>query len=224
MRAEKVKNVRTVKSRTTVFLSAVLTLSLLPSSAFAEGLPHNFVDLYGANSCETVVIEGVTYQFIFSYDVAGNRTISITNTVDGAVDVVVCDESSATLFVNGEPVGTFIYLVGDSRSATVTQALRAGYVYLYPFSTFISWSGGVAVAVLAAMIAAAAPVLGPAGVLAAMGSAALTVLASMAAGATVSGDLYQFQPASPPYHYQLQWKLKVSEGSTYGIFTSYFTV
>lgn len=80
----------------------------------------------------------------------------------------------------------------------------------------ISWKLGTTVSVVAGALAVYLPSLGAAGVIAAMGSGSLSILASAATGGTlnVKYEWYQVGITTPQYRYY--WSFKASTGDTYG--------
>ena len=83
-------------------------------------------------------------------------------------------------------------------------------------SEYITWGKGISTAALAASISVVLGFLGPAGVIAAMGTSAVGVIAAGAIGGTVNVELqmYQLPLVAPQYRYI--WSFKASTGDFYG--------
>jgi len=210
-----------VKGLVTLIVSTIMVTMGLGTLAYGNQSDTTVGDLYTQEITEVACIDGVEFSYHLHYNEEGYKTIDITSDNASQTDTLVYNTHDSTIYLNGDKLGYVKTRISTDGKASNS---RAGYVYQYSFSNYVSWAAGTSVAVVAAAIAVPLAFMGPAGVIAAMGSAALSALSSSAIGGTVSGDLYQFLPASSPLYYQNIWRFKASTGATYGSFTSYITV
>lgn len=184
----------------TVFLSMS---NILIQPVFATSYQNTKCDLYAQKASETVTIEGIDYTYHYFYE-GENRVITITNNRDNSTDKIVYNTKSNITYINN-----------DAQPIASWQTLSKE-------SNYVSWAKGTTVAVVAGAIAVALSGLGAAGVIAAMGTTALGVLAAAAIGGTVNLELqwYYAPPAATQYRYL--WSFKASTGDRYGTYVSHF--
>lgn len=167
--------------------------------------------MYEEEQVEVVNISDVNYSYSYFYE-NGNRTILITNDANDTVDKVWFDEETSTIYLNGE---VFAIPIGDSHQNDISLA-ATGWQTISSSSHYISWAKGTTVAVVAAALAVYLGTLGTAGVIAAMGTAALGTLAANAIGGTLYVKLQEYYvPLSTP-QYRYEWSFTASTGTSYG--------
>lgn len=195
---------------------------IYPVKAADETILPNDQMMYEENSSETVNINGINYTYQYSLDENNNRTICITNDVDSFVDRITYLKETGEIYLNNEILGKVKTLTSDSEKID-NYTSRDAFVYFGPLNEYISWAKGTTAAAVAAVIAVALPSLGAAGVIAAMGTAALGVLAASSIGGTVKGSIYRLNST---YHiqYKYVWSFTASNGDRYGTYTSFTPV
>lgn len=161
-------------------------------------------DLYSQNAIEEVKIDDVTYYFHYFYE-DGNRAIVVTNNVDTKAEKITYNIRSAT---------TTFYR--NSTNENLIQSTSSGWVLISSESHRITWGEGMTVAAVAAAISAGLGFIGGAAVIAAMGTAALSVLAAGAVGGTLYVDTYCMTIPLQPTHYLYVWSFTASTGDSYG--------
>lgn len=164
-----------------------------------------YINFYIDNKIETVNIDGITYAYYFYYE-NGNRAITITNDSTNNIDTIVYDEVSSTIYLNTG----FHALVKSQPSMLSTVSI--GWETLSKSSDYISWAKGTSVAIIAGMIAIYVGTLGPAVVIAAMGTGALSVLAASSVGGTVYVEAQMFSVPLVAPQYRYIWSFKASTG------------
>lgn len=198
-----------------IILVATLSVnSLFAQSVFASSKNTNIeYNLYDEEKNETVNIDGVNYTYKYTYK-NGNRVTIITNDTNNNIEELLYDESSSNMYLNGELITT------NQTESTQQQLLssRAYYVWqtLSSDSSYISWGKATTAAVLAGMIATALGSLGAAGVIAAMGTAALGVIAAQTSGGTVYNTLQMYTAPFMNPQYRTVWGFKAGTGDYYG--------
>lgn len=183
------------------------------AQAQSEALVENENDIYVQGKCETVNIEGINYTFEYSYK-NGNRVVHISNDKDGRIDKVYYNESEKKVYYNGKAV---MQLIESNKNISI--GLYGGWTTVGTDSHYISWGEAVGTAVLASMISiAVGHGVGASAVIAAMGTGALSTLASCAGGGTVYIQEQTLKvPLEPPRRRYL-WTFTASTGDSYGPF------
>lgn len=203
-----------------ILMVSVLTISAFP--AFANetmSVQTSNFDICAAEITETLTIEDVTYEYAYSYDKMGNRTIAIKDTVSGNVDIVKYDESSSKIYLNDTVIGS-VTSVNDSGDNATIMATNDDWILITgPDSTRISWAAGIGTAAIAGAIAVAVGSIGGAAVIAAMGAGALSVIASGTPGGTVTTTVYKLN-SNLIIQYKYVWSFRASTGDFYGPFTT----
>lgn len=170
---------------------------------------NSIYDICRQNITETINIDGINYTYDFYYE-NGNRVVKITNDMNKHIDKIIYDEELGIIYLNG--------VISARVSENKTQNARAmgEWETLSKDSKYITWGKGISTAALAASISVVLGFLGPAGVIAAMGTSALGVIAAGAIGGTVNVELqmYQLPLVAPQYRYI--WSFKASTGDFYG--------
>ncbi len=164
---------------------------------------------------ETVIIDNVSYRFDF-YSVAENEITRVTNLDTGEADIVLYNISEDAVYINGK---LSISRLQAQDSINSYGSTADGWQILGKDSYYVSWAVGTSTAVVATAIAAYLSTLGPAGVIAAMGTAALGSLASSCSGGTLYRELHMY---SNPIQYRYKWSFRAPTGTTYGAY--YYTV
>ena len=212
---KRIKRLISIFITTMIFLSAFIT----PASA------ANPADIgaYAKGLTETVKIENVNYTFHYFYDVDGNRAIEITEEDSNVSDVIVYNESAQTKYLNDDILATLeeldtIETIVETNNNFMNRSLE--WESLGSYSNRITWAQGVAVAVLAGLIAVYLACTGGA-VLAIMGWTTLSGLAYAATGGTIAGTLYRRIIAGQHYFRDI-WTFTANTGDKYGPFTTYY--
>ena len=178
-------------------------------------------DPYEKQVIETVTMDGVTYDFHLSYQ-NGNRTITITNNNDNSTDVVQCDTETMALTINGQTTLTHnqeqLYTI-----PVIVPTADPGWEVKTSGSHYISWAQGTTVAVVAAAISVYLGSLGPAGVIAAMGTAVLGTLAASCTGGTLYFE-YQTLIMVGVNQQRWMWTFTASTGDYYGPYYDYVVI
>lgn len=173
------------------------------------------VNLYEDRVTEVTEIDGVNYTFYYFLDKDGNRTISVANDRDSTIDTVKLNKNK--IYLNNELIGSI------DISLTSNSFIPQDSTWLYVGSSTdrVSWATGTAVATVAAIIAIPLASMGGAGVLAAMGTAAIGTLAASAIGGTIKVTTYRYNSI---FMHQLRhdWSFTASTGDYYGVY-SYIT-
>ena len=115
------------------------------------------------------------------------------------------------------------YKVEKTKDNGLQPYATDGWETLSNETHYVSWAKGTTVAVVAGVIAIYLGSLGVAGVIAAMGTGALSILAASAIGGTVYLKLQWFQAAFVAPQYRYLWSFKASTGDKYGTYVSHVT-
>lgn len=205
------------KTFAALLIVTVLVLSMSTQAAFAgDTLLGNLAglssaDIYGQGKTEIVNIDGADYTYHYSYDDEGNRTVTVEDNA-GNIDVLTYDQMTSSIFMNNEVIGT------TSTSNDSQLVCSTDYEYVGSDSFRVSWAAGTSVAVVAGAIAIAVAGLGAGGVIAAMGSGSLSILASNSIGGMVYVDYYTAQVGMQIFD-KFVWTFTASSGDSYGPFT-----
>lgn len=168
---------------------------------------------------ETAIIDGVTYIFNLYYrdDI---RTVSITNNKTDNIDVIRYDIGKAELVINGERFSTCSIESGEETSLVMPKDAEPGWEVKTSGTHYVSWAQGTTVAVVAAALSVYLGTLGPAGVIAAMGTGALGALAASCSGGTIYME-YQVLIMVGVNQQRWMWTFTASTDDFYGPFYSY---
>lgn len=173
-------------------LALLLTITLLVTGtipAFAQTTVSN-VDVYAEGCKETVTLGGEKYEYRYGYDTHNNKMVEITNIEAGATNVLIYDEATGQMYLDGNVVA-FVEK-GETNSFNNIQPKDVGWNYVTgPSTTRISFATGISAAAVAAIIATAVGSIGGAAVIAAMGLSALSVIAAGSIGGVVTTTLYK---------------------------------
>lgn len=191
-------------------LTIIFCLNICIIPTYAADSPSSTFSLN--NTSEIVEIEGTNYKYDF-YMEAGMRTVSITNMSTNAVDIVAYNPATSTMYLNGS---VFAEKIENSITPRSLGTTADGWEILSKDSHRITWAQGTTVAVVAGALAIYLATLGPAGVIAAMGTGTLGVLAASSSGGTlyVELDMYTAPFVTPQYRYV--WSFTASTGDKYG--------
>lgn len=201
----------------TMLTVAICASSLYIQPVFAATSAEFEYSLYENGVYETVNIEGTDYTYHYYYE-GNHRAISITNDKDKSVDKIVYDENALVMHVNNQT-----YKVEKTKDNGLQPYATDGWETLSNETHYVSWAKGTTVAVVAGVIAIYLGSLGVAGVIAAMGTGALSILAASAIGGTVYLKLQWFQAAFVAPQYRYLWSFKASTGDKYGTYVSHVT-
>ena len=203
---------------TLVFSLVVYSISPAVSSAASNSDSNVQIayDVYQNQESETILIEGTSYTYDYSYE-DGNRTIYITNNSDNTVDKVSYHEDNSKIYHNDEVIGA---VEDNSIEPSFSMAALNTWETISTDSKYISWAKGIGVSILAGIIAVGLGAIsfGATGaiVIAAMGTTALSILASGAVGGTIKIKYQRFMPSfGAPYHRWI-WSFTASTGDFYG--------
>lgn len=177
-------------------------------------------DMYSMQMSETLNIDGVNYTYQYHYK-NGNRAVTITNDLNDNIDEIVYDASSSNIYLNDEICGSIAN--NDEQLEEDTPSARAFYEWETCSSSTekISWAKGTTTAIVAGCIAIYLGTLGTAGVIAAMGPSALSILAASSVGGTLYVKLQSFIAPAAGTQYRYLWSFKASTGDLYGTYISH---
>ena len=207
-------------------LATITSTNLLiaqPAFAFSQNKvtvnaedSYNESDWYAENKIETVYIENTQYTYLYHYENA-NKTITITNNLNDTIEKIMIDQSS-NMYLNGNLIESYTQSVDNKEENPMRSSLaRASWQTLgNTEKSYISWGQATTAATLAALIAGKVGSLGPSGVIAAMGIAALGAIAGQCAGGTVYYTLQVYQAPFTTPMYRSLWGFKASTGDYYG--------
>lgn len=172
----------------TLAFQSTLAVAAQSNNKQMDVLKASITEMYNENSVEVVNIDGKNYTYNYSYDSNENKKIEIKND-DNTTDVLVYNESDSTVYLNDKPLATI-------EKAPSMEARKCNATAAWPHwsasSSKVSWSKGTTVSVAAAAISIAIGSLGASGVITAIGSGALSIIASNSIGGTVYQDLDKF--------------------------------
>lgn len=191
--------------KTKRFLAVILTIMCTFNILFAQ------TAYASEHTIETVEINGINYTYN-SFVENEKYFIIITNDVDGTTDTILFDISASILYLNGEVVSIIDNPIQSQSIGTTAD----GWEILSKNSHYISWKEGTTAAAIAAMISVALGFLGKAGVIAAMGSAALGAIAGCSIGGTVYVETHMRSVFLSPTQYRYEWTFTDSTGTLYG--------
>jgi len=201
----------------TILIIAIVSSNVLylPVVAANEKAVVNVnIDMYSQKLSESVTIDGVTYVYEYSYTSDGNRSISITDTVNLTSDVVIYDELSSTLLLNGEVIGRYVGSLSSPTTSTPNRSWRD-----LSYSTYyISWALGTTAAIAAGCIAAALGFIGGPAVIIAIGATAMGILAAATVGGTIHVTFQEYHLGGIYYQYRNAWSFTSSNGDYYGLY------
>lgn len=194
-------------------LSTILALICSINIAGFQTYAADFESEYTlANTSETVEIDGITYRYDFYAD-RGMRVVTITNLCDSTSDTVAYDPTTSVIYLNNS---VYAEKLEDSIATNSVGTTADGWEILSKETYRITWAQGTTVAVVAGAISVYLSSLGPAGVIAAMGTGALGVLAGSASGGTLYLELHMYSAPFVTPQYRYQWSFTASTGDKYG--------
>lgn len=196
-----------------MLLAMVVMFSFTIQPAFAATAGTAY-DLYANEGNENIYIDGTSYTYHYYYE-NGSRAIDIINNKNGHIDKIVYSEENQTLYLNENRLA----VIGNSFS-TLDSGFTDGWESLGTSSHYISWGESTTTAVIAGMIAIYLGSLGTAGVIAAMGVGALSIIAANANGGTITAEL-QWYHSMFYTQYRYIWTFVASTGDTYGPYISH---
>lgn len=219
------KRHKVIKQCIVTSLCCAMVVALVPSNVFAsEKGNEKETDMYSQNVTENVNIEGVNYTYEYYYDNNGQRNILITDTANSVSNTLTFNEQNSTFYLDNEKLGEVkTVLEKDSELENSAPQTRLNWKLQGTYHNKITWSRGTTVAVVAGAIAVYLATLGAAGVIAAMGSGSLSVLASNAIGGTLHRTLYRATTGSRVHH-KYNWSFVASTGQRFGTYTYQYTL
>lgn len=139
----------------------------------------------------------------------GNRAVTITNNINNNIDKIIYDIESSIMYLNGKVFSTF---VNNNNALYHSNDITAdGWKILSTDSHYISWREAIA-----GMIAVYLGTLGTAGVIAAMGTTALGIIAANSSGGTLYVELHSYSAPFVTPQYRFVWTFTASTGDSYG--------
>lgn len=201
-----------------LLLTLSLVFSLLINPAFAITESEQIYDPYKNQDIETVLFDGVPYTYYYSYE-NGNRVMIVENDQSGYSDELVYDTLTKIIYLNGDQISFAV-----TENSSLTSVTASDWVDVSEDSYYITWAAGSSTAVVAGAIALYLGSLGPYGVAAAMGPAALAAIASSSIGGTLDVAFSYFMVPFAPTQYRYIWSFTPSTNEkTYGPFYYHFT-
>lgn len=200
-----------------MLLTIAFALSFTIQPAFASAYTDAPYNPYINNDIETVTIDGTSYTYQYYYE-NDNRAINIKNNETGHMDKLVYDKASEIILLNNSQVSF------STNAVSTPTTAASGWESLGSSSHYISWAKATTVAAIAGMIAVYLGTLKAAGVIAAMGTTALGVLAASSGGGTVNVELQWFYAPFVTPQYRYIWSFKASTGDKYGPYISHVTM
>ena len=182
--------------------------------------PNRFSDNYS----ETIVLDGKSYTYIYSFDENGNKTVNIVENNSGKVEKLTYDESEGKFYLEGNVVAT----VCDTGEPILSREvdLRSGdtgWLYVCSGSRTITWEIGVAQAVLLAAIGIVLEGVALSAILVTVGNTALNALKDYYSGAVIEYDLYD-RIINYEDYMKYVWTIKVSTGRFGGPYNTVIAV
>lgn len=192
------------------FLALICAFNICIIPTFAADSTTDTFPL--GSTSEIVEIEGTNYKYDF-YMENGMRTVTITDLSTNTIDKVTYDPATSNIYLNGTIFAEKI----DNNIVPYSLGTTAdGWEILGKDSYRITWAQGTTVAVVAGAIAVYLATLGPAGVIAAMGTGALGALAACCSGGTLYMELHMFTAPFVAPQYRYVWTFTASTGDKYG--------
>lgn len=195
------KNVKKFLTIITAFTLAVVMVCTQPIKVCAATAG---ADMYAQRATEELVIDDVTYTLHYFYE-DGKRAISIENSKNSRVEKVTYDPATETMS----------YYEGADGQLEPNSS-SGDWILMGSSSHRVTWGEGMSAAAVAAAIAAGLGFLGAAGVIAAMGTAALGVLAAGATGGTIYLTTYYMNVPYQGTQYLYVWSFTANTGDSYG--------
>lgn len=219
------KKHRVIKQCIVTSLCLTMVVTLVPTKVFAsEKDINNEIDMYAQNVTENVNIEGVNYTYEYYYDSEGERSVLITDTTNSVSNVLTYNEESSTFYLDDEKIGEVeTVFEKDSKLDESSPLSRLSWQLQGTYHNKISWIRGTRTAIVAGAVATYLGTLGAAGVIAAMGAAALGTLAAQTIGGTLHRTLYRAKTGTRQ-HYKYNWSFVASTGQRFGTYTYQYTV
>lgn len=216
---------KVIKQGIITSLCLTMIVALVPSKAFADekGIESE-TDMYAQHVTENVNIEGVNYKYEYYYDSKGERNILVTNTATSESNILTYNEKTSTIYLDNEKLGEVkTVFENDPELKDISRSPRLAWTLQGTFHNTISWGKGTTVAMVAGAIAVYLATLGTAGVVAAMGSGSLSVLASNTIGGTLHRTLYRSTSGSLVHH-KYNWSFVANTGQRFGTYTYQYTL
>ena len=188
-----------MKKLISVVLSLALFLTLFSTNVFASTNEQISTD---DMKTEVVNIDGVDYIYRYNFEGA-KRIVTVTDTQTDHVDTIIYNVPLKSLKINENEYST-------NRDY--------GWVTIAEDSHTITWGEATTAAAVAAAIAAGLGFLGPAGVIAAMGTAALGAIAANCTKAILHTEIQMLNLQPYGIQYMYIWTLTVPTGEVYGPF------
>ena len=194
-----------------VIISMILVMALLGGSCvFATDSRKAIFTL--ENTCEIIEIENTEYKYEYFME-DGMRVVTITNMSTNSIDKITYNPITGAAYLNNSLFAERIKSSANTKSLGYTAD---GWEILARDSYYITWSQGTTIAIVAGAIAVYLGSLGAGGVIAAMGAAALSVLAACCAGGTLDLELHMYSMPFVETQYRYKWSFTANTGESYG--------
>lgn len=196
-----------------LYLGIVMIFS---SSLFVFGQTQS-EDVFADQYSETISIDGVTYDYYYTYDIDGNRVVELYDNNTNKTSTIVNDENRGIITENGVTIAT-IDDIDQTKQSGKKLAASSSWKKESSGTKKISWAKGTSTAAVAAALAAGLGVSGGS-LIAIMGLSALGVLAGSTSGGTITWTKYARTRTARKPERKLVWSFKASTGDKYGPYT-----
>ena len=211
------------------FLSVSLITAIFPISAYGNSksdiiiMDEEFrLDPFRESAEEFITIENVVYYYRFYIDNTGNRILSIENMDNGETETLKYDIDDLCFYEDNRVVAQ-IQRSSAGQEQIDDLPLHRGYEVTGTFSYNVSWTMGMSVAAVAAILAVAM-FMSIEFIFQSIEMTVLFLIAAKSAGGTIKGTHLQYQPASSPYHFMEVFHIHATNQVVYGKFTGYYSV
>lgn len=171
----------------------------------------NDIDYYDIGYSEKVTIDNNNYVYTFVYE-NGNKVINITNETTGGVEKITYNQNDSTIYLNDIEIGS---IEPNSSEEQWVHPMNI-WTTISNKSYYVSWGKGVSTAVVAGAISLYLGRLGPTGVLLAMGSGTVGIIAAASIGGTVKVEIQEYFSGFGAPQYRYIWSFIASTGDKYG--------
>lgn len=200
----------------TSFVMSVIMLITCLSSVTISYASDNDCDF---NDNETIIIDGITYKFEYSY-LDGEKITRIVNLTDNTEDILYYNKEKKTIFLNDAPVA-FVQDIPSEQAVVPFANKNNRWVYYVTTNKRISWAMGTSVAVVAGVIAAVIPGASAKTIFARIGVGTLGILAGSSNGGIVEIREYRRVLMNEKVEFRFDWSFYAQTGDVYGPFSTY---
>lgn len=169
---------------------------------------------------ETTTINGVTYEFEYSYS-DGKKITNIKNVTEKTEEVLCYDVERGVIFLDNQLLA-YIEDTSDEQEEVPQIVPFANYWVYHDTSTIrITWAATATFMAVASAIAAVLPNTGVVGVITQMGISVLSSLADSATGGTVRCVAYTHVLTDGRVQCRWDWTFIAPTGESYGPYSTY---